>query len=88
MNLLLSLIVRVMYRVRVAVVEIGSWKLQWRNPGSSSGVMWINIGRRLDASDLYGVIKVILIVGRVYVTKCWQSWTFDHHDLARVIFRE
>jgi len=73
--------------VRVAVVEISSWRLRWRNPGTNSGVMWMDIGRRFDASDLYG-IKVILLVGRVYVTKCGQSWTFDHHDFACVIFFE
>jgi hypothetical protein len=57
----------------VAVVEITSWRLRWRNPGTNSGVMWIEIGRRFDARDLHDVIKVILIVGRVYVTKCLQS---------------
>jgi hypothetical protein len=87
-NLLLSLIMRVMYKVRVAVVGISSWRLRWRNPGTSSGVMWIDLGRLFDASNLYDVIKVILIVGRVYVKKCWQSSTFDHHDFASVIFCE
>jgi hypothetical protein len=72
----------------VAVVVIGLWRLRWRSPGTSSGVMWMDIGRRFDASDLYDVIKVILIVGRVYVAKCWQSSTFDHHDFTSVIFCE
>lgn len=72
----------------MAVVEIRLWRLRWRNPGTSSGVMWMDIGRRFDASDLYDVIKVILKVGRVYVTKCWQSSTFDHHEFTSVIFCE
>ena len=80
--------VRACVCVCVAVVEISSWRLIWRNPGTSSGVMWMDIGRRFDVSDLYVIIKVIIVVGRVYVTKCGQSSTFDHHDFASVTFCE
>lgn len=73
--------------VPVAVVEISSWRLRWRNPGTSSGVMWMDIGRRfwrqwsLWHNEVHSCSRSCVCNKMWEVIDLWSSWLRQCHLL-------